>query len=238
MRSEDLPEVRATPLFRDIAEETFAALARGAYVQTFPPAIDLIREGEPADFLHVVISGCVEMTASWKDRETTLTFVGPNETFILAATIKDLPNLMSARTMERSRIVLLPSEDVRDAFETDGRFARAVVDELARSYRVKVRALKNMKLRTGLERVAAYMMNQRETGGDRFDLSLEKRRLAAYLGMTPENLSRAFGGLRAYGLGVEGSSVTIGDPEALRRLARPTLMLDEPEDERSRQDDQ
>lgn len=172
MRGIDLPEVRALPLFQGMAEDAFETLARGAYVQTFPPQIELIREGDPADFLHVVVSGRVEMFAGWKDRETTLTFVGQNETFILAATVKDRPNLMSARTLERSRIVLLPSEDVRAVFDEDGGFARAVVDELARSYRVKVRALKNVKLRTALERTAAYLLRRRAEEGDVFDLGL------------------------------------------------------------------
>lgn len=55
--------------------------------------------------------------------------------------------------------------------------------------------------------------------------------------MQPENLSRAFGGLRAHGLTVEGSTVTIRDPEALRRLAKPNLMLDGPGLEMTRPED-
>ena len=39
--------------------------------------------------------------------------VRPISTFILAATIRDAPYLMSARTLEKSRIILIPSEDVR-----------------------------------------------------------------------------------------------------------------------------
>ena len=45
--------------------------------------------------------------------------VRPISTFILAATIKDAPYLMSARTLEKSRIALIPSQDVRAIFDAD-----------------------------------------------------------------------------------------------------------------------
>lgn len=227
MRAQDLPEVRALSLFADMAEASFGSLVRGAYVQTFPPSIELITEGDPADFFHVVLSGAVELVGAWRDRETTITTVQPLGTFILAATIKDRPYLMTARTLEKTRIALIPSEDVRAVFSEDHAFARAVVTELAAGYRVKVKTIKNLKLRTGIERLAAYLLRARGDGPASFELELEKRRLASLLGMTPENLSRAFGGLKAYGVKVDGSTITLGDEKALRGLARPTPLIDD-----------
>jgi CRP/FNR family transcriptional activator FtrB len=228
MRPQDFPELRTLPLFADMADAAFEALVRGAYVQTFPPSIELITEGDPADFLHVVLSGGVEMMGSWRNRETTITTVYPLGTFILAATIKDRPYLMSARTLEKTRIALLPSEDVRAVFSTDHAFARAVVSELAEGYRTKVKALKDLKLRTGIERLANYLLKARGDGPARFELRLEKRRLASLLGMTPENLSRAFGGLKAHGVKIDGSVITIADERALMNLARPSPLIDDP----------
>ena len=99
---------------------------------------------------------------------------------------------MSARTLEKSRIALIPSQDVRAAFDADQRFARAIVSELAQCYRSVIKAHKNLKLRTSLERLANYLLQQRVHSDDvaEFDLRFEKRRLASMLGMTPENLSR------------------------------------------------
>lgn len=229
MRPQDVPELRALPLFSEMEAAAFESLVRGAYIQTFPPALELITEGDPADFLHVVLSGGVEMTGRWRDRETTITTIEPLGTFILAATIKNRPYLMSARTLEKTRIALLPSEDVRAVFSTDNAFARAVVTELAEGYRTKVRALKDLKLRTGIERLANHLLKERGDGPPRFELRLEKRRLASLLGMTPENLSRAFGGLKVHGVQVDGSTITIGDERALLALARPTPLIDDPD---------
>jgi CRP/FNR family transcriptional regulator, transcriptional activator FtrB len=225
------PELRALPLFADMAEEAFAGLLRGAYVQTFPPAIELIREGDHCDFLHVVLDGSVELFATWNRRETSMATLYPVSTFILAATIRDAPYLMSARTLERSRVALLPSQDVRAVFDADGIFARAVVAELASCYRGVIKHTKDLKLRTSIERLANYLLRQQclADGRTEFDLRIEKRRLASYLGMTPENLSRAIKALRPYGVVVESAHVAISDRVALDQLAKPTPLIDDPD---------
>ena len=51
--------------------------------------------------------------------------VRPISTFILSATIRNASYLMSACTLEKSRIVLLPSVEVQAAFDVDAAFARA-----------------------------------------------------------------------------------------------------------------
>lgn len=228
LSDDESSEIRALELFCGIDDDHFASLIRGAYVQNFPPQIELFTEGEASDFLHVVISGSVELFASWNGRETTMATLEPVSTFIVAATVKAAPYLMSARTLEKSRVVLVPSEDVRAIFDIDPTFARAVVTELAQGYRAVVRNAKNLKLRTSLERLANYLVYWRacEDKADVFDLGLEKRRLASYLGMTPENLSRAIRQLQPYGVEIEGSQVRITNPGDLERFAKPSALID------------
>ena len=82
MRDAHLTEIRALPLFRNMGEEAFESMTRGAYVQTFPPQVELITEGDPCDFLHIVIDGAVELFASWNGRETTMATVLPVSTLM------------------------------------------------------------------------------------------------------------------------------------------------------------
>lgn len=229
MPESDYPDIRELHLFHGMADEHFECLMRGAYVQNFPPQIELIAEGDPSDFLHVVLSGSVDLFSSWNGRETSMATVRPVSTFILAATIKDAPYLMSARTLEKSRIALIPSKDVRDVFEADNAFARAIVTELAQAYRRKVKAMKDLKLRTSLERLANYLLRQqrRAGGGAEFELPFEKWRLAMLLGMTPENLSRAFRSLQTYGVSVDGTRVTINRQEEVEAFAKPSPLIDD-----------
>jgi CRP/FNR family transcriptional regulator, transcriptional activator FtrB len=220
--------IRSLGLFAEMEQVNFDSLMRGSYVQNFPPRIDLISEGDPPDFLHVVLSGSVDLFASWNGRETSMATVRPVSTFILAATIRDAPYLMSARTIEKSRIALLPSQDVRAVFDSDNAFARAIVAELAQCYRAVVKNTKDLKLRTSLERLANYLWRQHlRTESTEFELRMEKRQLASFLGMTPENLSRAFKGLEPYSVKVAGNRITIGDPEDLAGFAKPNPLIDD-----------
>ncbi|MCP1336595.1 cyclic nucleotide-binding domain-containing protein [Futiania mangrovi] len=230
MRQADFEDVRHLPLFEDMSDGSFAQLVRGAYVQTFPPAIELVTEGDSPDFLHIVLEGMVELFATWNRRETTMATLGPMATFILAATIRDAPYLMSARTLEKSRIVLLPSEDVRTVFQADNAFARSVVTELAACYRAVVKNSKDLRLRNSVERLANYVLRHLDRSADarEFTLPIEKRRLAAYLGMTPENLSRAIRTLGPYGVEVDGNRVIVRDRTDLLKLAKPTPLIDDP----------
>ena len=229
MPEADYPDIRALAMFEDMEEENFQALMRGSYVQNFPPQIELITEGDPSDFLHIILSGTVELFSTWNNRETSMAAVRPVSTFILAATIKDAPYLMSARTLEKSRIALVPSQDVRLVFDADPVFARAIVTELAHCYRSVIKNTKGLKLRTSLERLANYLLRQQKcsNGSASFELWTEKRRLASMLGMTPENLSRAFKGLQAYGVQVEGNRVTIHDQYDLEKFAKPSRLIDD-----------
>ena len=230
MRAEDAPEIRDLDLFREMSAESFEALMRGAYLQTFPPRVQIVTEGDPADFLHVVVEGSVEMFAGWQGNDTSMALVYPVSTFILAATIRDQPYLMSGRTIEKTRLILIPSEDVRAVFQDDAAFARATVRELAARYRGMVKTVKDLKLRNSAERLANYLLARAaEAGGaPEFLLRIEKRRLASLLGMTPENLSRAIRTLADRGVEVRGARVKVSDGAALRHFARPDPLIDDP----------
>jgi len=228
MRPSDLDRVKALPLFQGTSAETFRDVTAGAFLQRFPAGTTLLLEGDTVDFLYVLLDGIVELQGSWKEKDTTLTVLRPVSTFILAAVVLDADSLMSARTLERSEILMLSGQALRRTMRQDADFGFAVARELSGCYRGLVRAVKNHKLRGGTERLANYLITQRVRQGLKETITLphEKRILASLLGMTPENLSRAFASLSAQGVVVHGPEVTLTRPEALERLARPTPLID------------
>jgi CRP/FNR family transcriptional activator FtrB len=234
MRPQDLAETRDLPLFRTMLTASFDALMYSAVAERFPAGQELIRQGARAEYLHVVVEGSVELYADWQGRSTTMAVVQPVGTFILAACVRDLPYLMSARTLEPSRLLLVPATDLRAIFRRDPEFAVSIVGELAGAFRSMARHAKNLKLRTSRERVAGYLLKQSELAGgaDRFVLQIEKRLVASYLGMTPENLSRALKGLEADGVTLQGHTVSISDRQALLAVCEPDILIDGPDPER------
>lgn len=231
MRASDADIIRRIPLFQDMQDANFEKMVASGYLQRFPGHVELAREGHRADFLHVIVDGAVEQYASHGDRETTLSIIGPPAAFILAAVVLEQLYLKSVRTQKPSLIVLIPAEIVRQIFASDPAFARATLRELAVRYRAIVKDLKNMRLRPSLERLASWMLraNAEAGGSGGFVIPMEKRALASHLGMRPENLSRNFAELAHHGVKVTGRQVRIGDMAALKRLARPDPLIDEPE---------
>jgi CRP/FNR family transcriptional activator FtrB len=228
MRKDDLDIVRSLPLFAELSEAGLAAVTAGAFLQRFPAGVTLVEEGERADFLHVIVAGGIELYGRHGERTSTLALLSAGQTFILAAVVANDVYLKSARTILPSRILMIPAEPLRAVLDSEARFAHAVVQELAQRYRGLVRSLKSQRLRTGTERLAAWILNTDAANGGsgRFRIEVEKRLLASLLGMTPENLSRAFAALATAGLETSGREVHIQDRPALVEIAKPSSLMD------------
>jgi CRP/FNR family transcriptional regulator, transcriptional activator FtrB len=230
MRNDDLDEMQRLPLFSGVAPGHVDAMLKASFLQRFPACVELAREGEPADFLHVVVDGQVELFAAYGERETTIGVLGPGQSFIVAAVLLDRIYLKSARSLSSSRILMIPSESVRRFFGEDGAFARALAVELSLAYRGVVKELKNQKLRSSLERLANWLLSRNlETGSkSQFGLPFDKKVLASRLGMAPEVLSRSFAALGPYNVVVKGPNIQLNDLSALQKLAEPSATIDDP----------
>ncbi len=228
MRSGERPEIARLPLFSKMNEAERDRIFSGSFLQTFPPQLVLFESGQHADFLHVLVDGLAELYATSAGRDTTMRIVEPVSSFILAAVVTDMPYLMSARTLAPSRILLVPAALVREVIKRDTALMQATMHELALGYRDLVRALIDMKLRQSAERLGNLILQQDRRQGRTGEVQLraEKRLLASLLGMTPENLSRAFGALARHGVIVDGARIRIADRAALEEFSRPDPVKD------------
>lgn len=217
-------------MFRGMPEAQRERIFSGSFLQVFPPQLTLFEIGQRADFLHVLVDGLVELYATSAGRDTTMRIVEPVTSFITAAVVTDMPYLMAARTLAPSRILLVPAALIREVVREDQALMEATMRELAMAYRDMVRALTDMKLRQSAERLGNLILQQdlRQGGTGQVVLRAEKRLMASLLGMTPENLSRAFAVLGGHGLVVNGTQVQITDRAALERYVRPDPVIDEP----------
>lgn len=229
MRTQDIEAVREQRIFSGVDPNCVDDMLHASFLQRFPPHVELVSEGEPADFLYVVIEGQVEVFARYCDRETTISVLGPGSCFITAAVVLDRVYLKSVRSLTNARTLLIPAAAIRRCFAQDAAFARALATDLALAYRSVVKELKNQKLRSGIERLANWLLVAHAEFGSApsFKLPFEKKILAARLGMAPEVLSRAFATLAAYQVRVTGCNVEIGDLDALHKLARPMPTIDD-----------
>ena len=227
MRPEERPEIARLPLFREMDETQRSRIFSGSFLQVFPPQLTLFNVGQHADFLHVLVDGLVELYIGDDNRDTTMAIVEPVRSFILAAVVTDMPYLMAARTLEASRVLLVPAALMREVICRDTALMQATMRELALAFRTMVRSLADMKLRQSTERLGNHLLRLADRdGADTVRLRSEKRVVASLLGMTPENLSRAFAALGQHGVVVDGTTIRITDRDRLNAFSRPDAFAD------------
>ena len=69
LRTHELDQLKSLPLFSEMTAQSLESLLDAALLQQFPTGVTLIREGEPADFLHVLVDGLVEIYTEQDRRE-------------------------------------------------------------------------------------------------------------------------------------------------------------------------
>lgn len=220
--------LRAVPVFQNLSEATLDRIAVPGIIQSFDARAVLLSENTWPESLFFILDGQVMMTARSHDGVTILEVLRPHDCFILAAVLNNEVCLQSATALTEVRIAVIPAVLVRELMVEDMDFMRAIVYEQARAYRRIVKELKTQKLRNSVERLANWVLKESAANGDADQITIpfEKRVLAAYLGMTPENLSRSFSSLTMHGVKVRGSIIEIVDRNRLIRFAAPSNLID------------
>jgi CRP/FNR family transcriptional activator FtrB len=230
LRAHELDQLKALPLFSEMTAQSLESLLDAALLQQFPTGVTLIHEGEPADFLHVLVDGLVEIFTEQTGGEWGISLVNPVSTFILAAVVSDQPYLNSARTLADSRVLLIPAQRVREVFDQDVAFARIVARELALAYRASVKKLKGYMARSSVERVANWILTeaQKDSSQSNIVVPFDRGTLASHIGTTRENLSRSLALLTEHGVRIRGREIVIDRKEQLEAFARPQRFIDDP----------
>lgn len=230
MRAHELHQLKSLPLFSEMTAKSLERLLDAALLQQFPTGVTLIREGEPADFLHVLVDGLAEIYTEQAGGDWGISLINPVSTFILAAVVSDQPYLNSARTLADSRVLLIPARRVGEVFDQDVAFARIVARELAFAYRGAVKKLKGHMARSSIERLANWILTEarRDSTQESIVIPFDRGTLASHIGTTRENLSRNLALLTEHGVRIRGREIVMDRKDLLEAFARPQRFIDDP----------
>lgn len=222
----------AAPLFANIAPGSLERLNMASATEIVPGGTLIVSEGKHLPYLHVVCSGVVEMFAKAGENRATIALLGPGESLILAAVVSSAVALMSARALGRVEVIHVPASVFRKLLKTDPALSRNVTAALAVGFRGMVRNLRDQKLRSTHQRLAAYLLRLSwEQGSNReVVLPMRKHLIASLLGMRPASLSRAFAEMQILGVTVEHDHVILTRPEQLETFACLHRRVDEADD--------
>lgn len=226
---QELADLSQVGMFADVPRDVLARLTAGARIERFSEGAVLFEQGDRPEFVHVLLSGSVELWGATKPgKQALIEVIRPVDAFILAAALTGTPYLMQARVNSAARLLLLPAASLRAEIAASSDLAIVLLGSLAGQFRRMVRQVKNLKLRASTQRVGCFLLGlaadpRRATA---IRLPYDKHLIASELGMTRENLSRTLAQLRALGVRTRGATVFIDDPARLRAFCRPDALID------------
>jgi CRP/FNR family transcriptional activator FtrB len=211
----------SVPLLSGTSEDHLRRLAAAASLRPAASRSILFAEGSRIDNFYVLTRGSAELFSEHDERRFTISVLREARPFAVSS-IFSTHHSLSARILEPSQVIGFPAKLVVELMTLDAGLADAIMHELADNAQETIENFKNHRLLNTTARIAHWMLHSDGESGStgRIVIPFDKRVLASYLGMTPEQLSRGFATLGLAGVSVDGRMVSIADRVTLTRIAR------------------
>jgi CRP-like cAMP-binding protein len=173
--------------------------------------------------MFVVLSGRVRIFRnSEAGAELVLSHTGPGESIGELSVIDELPRSASAQALERSRVISVPADRMREVLSASPDAMLAVARHLAVTVRRLTGTTSDFIFLDLPHRLAKYILGltdgRTEGYGATVVLQASQSGIAAQLGVTRQSLNQALGTLaQANLIAVDGRTVKVLDLNALER---------------------
>lgn len=181
----------------------------------------LFEQGEPARNLFLILEGWAQISRDEQDgTQTLIATFHKGDSMAEAAAFLGKRYPASAKAMTDLRVLSINGEMLMDVMQNN----RAVLAQSLASIFQKLHSLVDdvewLKARTIRERLAKFLLDQIDEKDDGRPVALpySKSLIAAKIGTSPQQLSRTFTELQAYGVHTNGQNATIENSEALRAM--------------------
>lgn len=222
MLNERLEVLGTLPLFEPLSREERERLAAGCRIRAFAKGATLLREGEQASGMYIVLDGVVKVVRFAPDgRETVLHLVRRGHTLGEGAMFQRGTFPASAVAVDDVETIYLPA-DVLFALVTENpELALRMLAALSLRLRMFAHKLAAQGQGGASCRLATYLLHRRQFGGgELIRLGVSREVLANLLGLARETLSRQLSRFVEAGLiELRGKDVFILDVAALQAKA-------------------
>jgi signal transduction histidine kinase len=155
-----LERLRDTPLFGGLDEDSLRALAASGEIHDLAPGDLLIREGEEADALFVVLDGELDVTKRSGTSEIPLARVGPGALQGEIAALEGGRRLASVRAATSAEVLQIPTASLRQLLASGPDAALAIIQTVVRRLRVIEAMLREREKLAGLGTLAAGLAHE------------------------------------------------------------------------------
>jgi CRP/FNR family transcriptional regulator, transcriptional activator FtrB len=232
MKGDNYKLLQTVPWFEGLSNQTLTFLCNHSRVQRFPAGTVLFSQGDIPDQCYVALEGSMELFVThYNCKESLVEISNAPNAYTMAAVLTGAPYLVSGRTVTPTKILMVEAWALRKAAKTHPLLGLNLLGLVCWQFRAMVRQVISLKSKSTSERLGCYLLAlldvQKESAKVR--LPLDKRRLAAKLGMTTMSLSRAFKILSGYGVETRGDNILIKNTNQLRAFSKPDENANEAE---------
>lgn len=224
----DRPRAVEGTLLSFLSADDAAHLAARGVRRSFGADELLLRQGDPTDHVHIVVSGWVRASAVMADgREILFGLRGPGDVLGELAAVLGWSRTASVRTIEPVVVVQLTGDAFLGCLRERPDVAIAVIKSTATRLREAEAARVRSATLDVSGRVAAHLARLAAehgvagAGGVEVDLPITQQDIADHIGASLRAVARAMGVLRDRGVVRTGrKKIVVARPQVLRALAR------------------
>lgn len=204
--SERLWFLKRCDLFQQLGQEKLAALEARCRARKLPRGAPIYLPSDDADGVLLVAEGRVKIgSVTQEGKQTILAFIEPGELFGELSLFGTEKREEYAETVEKSTIVLIPSEVIRQLLAENPEVSLGITKLIGlRRQRIE-RRLKYLLFRSNRERLVHLLLELAEQygqavpGGVQLKIKLSHQDLANIIGSTRETVTVVLGELQAEG---------------------------------------
>jgi CRP/FNR family transcriptional regulator len=189
--------VRSLPMFRGLPAGDQRRLAELATVRDFARGDTVWGEGDPAEFLTLIVRGRVKVVRHGDAGDVILEIFGEGEPVGAIAVYNSIPYPASAVCLEPVTMLMLPRRDYFELLDRHPEFARGVMRELTRLVLQLTRKIEEMRGQRVEVRIAQLFLTfaermgrDRDAGAIEIPIQLSRQEIADLVGTTMESAIR------------------------------------------------
>lgn len=197
------------PLFAHIEEEKLQKMLTcfGAKVEAFEKKHTIISEGNPAEYIGIMLSGSAQIIRiDYYGNRSILSEVGPSEIFAEAfacAEVQSIP--ISVTANEPCEVMLIDCAHILHTCSNNCEFHQQLIFNLMKDMATKAimfhQKIEITSKRSTREKLLTYLMfHAKKVNSNNFDIPFDRQELADYLEVDRSGLSAEISKLRREGI--------------------------------------
>lgn len=210
------------PIFNRVPTDDIEKLLQRSSVRPLDRGASVYLQGERAHSLYVVLEGWVKTYRITPcGNEAVVGIFTKCNNFGEEAALGDQNFVSGAEAVSQALVLQIDAHFLVQALSRDMVLCQSVLSGAMESNRCLVHHVEQLKSHTAGQRIADFLLSLcgDRTGNCTVILPYDKVLIAAWLGMKPESLSRAFRRLKGYGVTIQKDHAIIESVEHLAHYA-------------------